>query len=874
MPKQSFQTWMNDTKAVVTNWFQGEMVKETGGFSYPGGQPKSRAQIRDLASRRALSGLMPYDRYDEETKLYHNLDSIGFSIYCLPATGLSVADIRTLEGIFTQPYKPGTIIQITNIADPNCDHILEHWASARGRDKSSANSEIFQQLAARRTLYMREAQWKGRFPGESLLVRDMHLIISVTVPLSRGQETLSLVELDDLQRGRNAILGSLKSANMASFNLHPEQLINIVGDVFRPKLSAIEPRERVPYDPAVPIRDQFVSDESAVYTNRDSMLIQWKDYFTSVLTFSVKAFPTQWCGSSNGELLGPFFNRVKRISCPFMYSMTVVITDQTASKAMAKRKQLRATQMADSPVSKFVPQWKERKADWNFVVSCLDGGSKLLQVNYQLALLAPLGSEDEAEQSLKGIFSAIGWTIVRDRFAVMPRFMSCLPLMIGREAHSIMHKLKMFSSMLSWNVANLVPWIGEWKGNVPAGQVPLLQFIGRRGQLMFLDPFLNNKGNFNIAVAAASGAGKSFFTQDYVGALLATGGRAFVIDSGRSYENMCQLFGGSYLSFDRASKPCLNPFTTINDTSIDGIEDAERRGYKAEEATRFEDELPALKALIGAMADPDNPLTSKKKSLLGTAITQAWREKGKNATITTVGKHLDASNNEEAHDLAIMLRPYMEGGEFADYFEGEANINFDNNFIVLELDDLAAKGDLQVVVLMILMKKITETMYLSDRRMRKLCIIDEAWRLLGRGNTGTFIEEGYRTARKYGGAFMTITQGITDYYKAPAATAAYNNSDFVFLLRQKEETLQEVKAKQYITMNDFEEQLYSSVNTFGGMYSEVAIKSPEGLTVGQLCVDPFSSFMMSTKAEHVQAVRDLVNQGMTRMQAIEKVSQQ
>lgn len=44
--------------------------------------------------------------------------------------------------------------------------------------------------------------------------------------------------------------------------------------------------------------------------------------------------------------------------------------------------------------------------------------------------------------------------------------------------------------------------------------------------------------------------------------------------------------------------------------------------------------------------------------------------------------------------------PYAQGGAYVSFFEGEANIDFDNHFIVLELEQLNTKKSLQAVVLM------------------------------------------------------------------------------------------------------------------------------------------------------------------------------
>ena len=119
---------------------------------------------------------------------------------------------------------------------------------------------------------------------------------------------------------------------------------------------------------------------------------------------------------------------------------------------------------------------------------------------------------------------------------------------------------------------------------------------------------------------------------------------------------------------------------------------------------------------------------------------------------------------------------------------------------------------------------------------------------------------------------MTVTQSLVDYYKSPTAAAAYANSDFVFLLRQKPESLAEIEMKGYLVMSPFEKRVYGSVTTFGGRYSEIAIKSPDGLAVGQLIVDKFSGKLMSTKAEDVHAIKMFEQQGFSKLEAIKKVA--
>jgi conjugal transfer ATP-binding protein TraC len=153
-------------------------------------------------------------------------------------------------------------------------------------------------------------------------------------------------------------------------------------------------------------------------------------------------------------------------------------------------------------------------------------------------------------------------------------------------------------------------------------------------------------------------------------------------------------------------------------------------------------------------------------------------------------------------------------------------------------------------------------MYFSRER-KKIVIIDEAWDLMSGGSTAEFIEAGYRRARKYKGAFMSATQGIDDYYKNPAATAALNNSDWVFLLRQKKESIEMLDKLGRLSMDDGMKRMLQSLRTEHGTYSEIFVSSPVGSGIGRLIVDPVSLLLYSSKAEDVNAINAKRCQGLT-----------
>ena len=147
-----------------------------------------------------------------------------------------------------------------------------------------------------------------------------------------------------------------------------------------------------------------------------------------------------------------------------------------------------------------------------------------------------------------------------------------------------------------------------------------------------------------------------------------------------------------------------------------------------------------------------------------------------------------------------MLNPYARGGQYERFFEGRNNIDFSNDFIVIENEELKRKPDLHAVVNILLLHQITGEMYLTRNR-QKVLFIDELKQQLGDIGAddpvkAAVVEEAARRARKYGGALGTATQSADDYYGSAQMEAAFNCSDWVFLLRQKPESIEMLDRKR------------------------------------------------------------------------------
>lgn len=834
------------------------------------GETPSIQQLRELNERYRLSSILPYEGYDPETGLFYNKDTVGFVLNAAPATGIGQDSLRVLNQIFNMTAKPDTVIQVSMYADPNVDPILKNWENAKRNNPDPEKSAVFQQLAKNRVKKLAKGKWDSLLGDQAALARNFCLFISYVIPVQPGASPVDLPkeDIEFLLRTREAIIGTLTSAGVHSVSMDAERLINVTSGILNPSRDA---QPYLHYDDQNLISRQAVDPDTVFLPGSGISSLVHKEQAFSLIPFHVRQFPQAWAGMHNGDLIGSFTNNILRIRCPFINTLTIYIPDQITAKSTVQKKQIRATQMADSPISKFVPQWHERKMDWDYTAKKVDEGDKFLQAFYEILLICPEGNERAVEQDLRSTYGSIGWELSRSRYTPMHSLLASLPMGICKESLRTLKTFGHFFTRLSWTCTNVAPWIAEWKGT----KTPMMMFMGRRGQLMYFDPFDNDKGNYNISCCAASGGGKSFVTQEWVFNCLASGGRAFVIDAGHSYKNLCEVLSGTYIDFGEG-KPNLNPFTKFFDpeilSKVENDPELDLHEY-------ISDHLPLLQLLIAQMANPHERLTPQQSTYLEIGIREAIETKRHKATITTVRDSLMTMNDPEtgyvpraAKEVAEALYPYTAGGMHGRYFEGDNNIDLDNPFVVLELDALNAKGDLQSVVLLILMMQINQVMYLSgNKKQRKLCIIDEAWRLLGRGRAGEFIEEGYRVARKHGGSFMTITQKVSDYYSSETATAAYMNSDFAIFLRQKPEELTSAESKGHIDNSDGKIDVLRSLETVQGKYSELAILSPDGLAVARFVVDAWTGKLYSTQPDEVSFIRDLQAKGVSLVDAIDRL---
>lgn len=784
-----------------------------------------QSEINQLLQTTRLANFLSYEYYDEEHGVYQTNRSYGFVLEATTLTGVHEKTDDILRGIYNIGLPDNSCIQFILQASSELDEVFDYWKSARNPE------DLYQTIVDERIKFYKTGTKNRLFNKNKIIARNFRLLISFTFEGAFEEQNAQFIE-----NIKNAVYSIFKSVGIESRTIYPTELINFAREVLCIRQDSIE---KVEYDNRLAIKDQIADPDNNIYIDTDGLVVN----DTAIRSLSIRKYPTEPRLSMMNSIIGDTMSSMLQISYPFMLVCNIQILNAERTNGVMSIEAERVAKQSKNGMGKWLPIIDKKAHEYQLIKHLLSEGEGFVNLAHYLHLFTPLGNSEEAFQEVQAVYRSKGWELVNNSNIQFPTLLSSMPLFHDPISAQDQISFRMLRQYTQTNSINTLPIISDWKGT--GG--PMLMLLGRRGQVQFLDIFDNTGGNFNVSVAATSGAGKSFLLNEMVVSYRSCGAKVRVIDVGKSYKNACELLGGQFIEFSESSKICVNPFSFIGDLEKDDLTTIDEDLLLKREDLK--DQIEMLKAIIMVAAGRD--LSDKTEdSFVEQAILNSLHREANKATFTTVYEELMNLEDKKGRtkDIAESIKSYTKYGIHGEYFEGESNLDFNNDLVVLELEELKSKGQLVFVVLLIVMLKITQEMYLGDRAQKKLCIIDEAWDLMGKGNSGQFIETGYRRARKYGGAFLTATQSIDDYFMNDTTKACWTNAAIRFLLKQGTESRNE-------KFDDYTDKLLNSVTTEKGVYSE-ALVSISGVTCGivRLIVDDFSNFIYSSNANDVQLV--------------------
>jgi conjugation system ATPase, TraG family len=324
--------------------------------------------------------------------------------------------------------------------------------------------------------------------------------------------------------------------------------------------------------------------------------------------------------------------------------------------------------------------------------------------------------------------------------------------------------------------------------------------------------------NRNKFVLGGSGSGKSFFMNHMIRQYYEQGAHVVLVDTGNSYQGLCNLINrktngqdGIYFTYTEESPISFNPFYTQ-----DKVFDVKKK--------------ESIKTLLLTLWKKDNEPASRSEEVaisnaVALFIDRIKFDEGLVPSFDTFYEFVDTDYRaildakhvrEKEFDLANflnVLEPYHKGGEYDFLLNSDKQIDLlDKRFVVFEIDAIKDHPILFPVTTIIIME-----MFINKLRrlkgVRKMIIIEEAWKALAKEGMAEYVRYLYKTVRKFYGEAITVTQEVDDIISSPVVKESIiNNSDCKILLDQRKYVNKFSKIQELLGLTDKEKAQILSIN--------------------------------------------------------------
>ena len=350
--------------------------------------------------------------------------------------------------------------------------------------------------------------------------------------------------------------------------------------------------------------------------------------------------------------------------------------------------------------------------------------------------------------------------------------------------------------------------------------------------------------NSNFFCLGPSGSGKSFHMNSVVRQMWEQNTDVVMVDTGNSYEGLCEYVGGKYISYTEEHPITMNPFRIkreeLNVEKTGFLKNLIMLIWKGTQGKVTKTEERLIEQVITEYYDVYfngfNGFTPPQRDDLRKGLLIDDRNKNVNVRETDEERHarieaqideiesrrkelpvtelsfnsfyefsvqripdICQENQIQGIDISTyryMMKDFYRGGNHDKTLNEDLDSTlFDETFIVFEIDSIKDDPLLFPLVTLIIMDVFIQKMRI--KKNRKVLVIEEAWKAIASPMMAEYIKYLYKTARKFWASVGVVTQEIQDIVGSPIVKEAIiNNSDVVMLLDQSKfrERFDEIKA--------------------------------------------------------------------------------
>ena len=467
---------------------------------------------------------------------------------------------------------------------------------------------------------------------------------------------------------------------------------------------------------------------------------------------------------------------------------------------------------------------------------------QLVYTHYNLIVAVPADTDlQKCTNHLENTFSRLGIHISKRAYNQLELFVSSFPgncysmsedydrfLTLSDAAMCLMYKERIQHS----EETPLKIYYTDRQG-VPVA----IDITGKEGKYKLTD-------NSNFFCLGPSGSGKSFHMNSVVRQLYEQGTDVVMVDTGNSYEGLCEYLNGKYIRYTEEKPITMNPFRinraelnvektgflknlvlliwkgsqgTVTKTEDRLIEqviteyyDTYFNGFEGFTVTQREDLQKSLQIDERNHNDRRDESERERDARIDRMINEMERRrkelKVKELSFNSFYEFsvqripdICSENRISGIDLSTyryMMKDFYRGGNHEKTLNENMDSSlFDETFIVFEIDSIKDDPLLFPLVTLIIMDVFLQKMRI--KKNRKVLVIEEAWKAIASPLMAEYIKFMYKTARKFWASVGVVTQEIQDIIGSPIVKEAIiNNSDVVMLLDQSKfrERFDEIKA--------------------------------------------------------------------------------
>lgn len=304
------------------------------------------------------------------------------------------------------------------------------------------------------------------------------------------------------------------------------------------------------------------------------------------------------------------------------------------------------------------------------------------------------------------------------------------------------------------------------------------------GSLIIFDRFTLE--NANSVILGKSGGGKSFMVKLEAARLLMMDTDVIIIDPENEYKRLTESMGGEFIEFSSASPHKINPFELpVVDPEPDELQNKILNLHSL------------MRVIMGELAPAQD-------ALLDRALVLTFRQKGITQDPATfkiqpplledLYKVLIGMETPESRELSDRLEKFVKGSA-SGIFNQQSNFDIKNKLTVFGIRDL--EENLRPVAMYIVLDYIWNRV--RREKKRRVLIVDEAWYLMKHKDSGAYLFNFAKRARKYLLGLTTITQDVEDFLSTPEGKAIITNSSLQIILKQSTAAVDKITETFYLT---------------------------------------------------------------------------